>query len=489
VMGRSLDDLSATSRTNTDTVRVLATSSAMEKSFVDIETGQRGYLITRDPQFLEPRDRGKEDVVRFGETLRARVQTAAARREVEAIVDAVDSYLAEYSDPLVEDARNGAGIEKLAARLSEGKRRADAIRAQFDHFQSVRADRAQREDRAARSSADDARMLARVLWFALAALLVAVALLLARSLSRPLDRMRAGIAQVAEGDFGARVDGGGLPETAELAAAFNDMAAQLQQSRLELDRQRLEVERHAAALERSNADLEQFAYAAAHDLQEPLRTVASYTELLARRYRGQLDAEADEFIEFAVQGATRMQALIRDLLTFSRINTRADEPAPVDIGAVLDDVERSLTVAREESGARIEREGTLPTVLGDRSQMEQLLQNLIGNAIKFRGDAPPIVRIEHDPAKHGLIELRVVDNGIGIKPEYRDRVFRLFQRLNSRSSYDGTGIGLALCKRIVERHGGTIWIESPPDGGTTFHFTLPATSAGGTTSSLRSFPR
>jgi light-regulated signal transduction histidine kinase (bacteriophytochrome) len=289
------------------------------------------------------------------------------------------------------------------------------------------------------------------------------------------------VQRVADGELGTRVDGGNLPETIALAESFNDMTERLQHAREALDEQRRRVEEHAAALERSNADLEQFAYAAAHDLQEPLRTVASYTELLARRYRGRLDDDADEFIEFAVQGATRMQELIRALLAYSRVNTRTNEPEPVAIGDVLDDVERSLGAAIEDAGARIERDPDLPTVWGDRVQLEMALQNLVANGIKFRGEAPPVVRVTaHEvPGDPQLVELAVTDNGIGIEPQYRERVFRLFQRLNRRDDYEGTGIGLTLVRRIAERHGGTVSIDDAPGGGTRIAFTVPAGPARG----------
>jgi len=225
-------------------------------------------------------------------------------------------------------------------------------------------------------------------------------------------------------------------------------------------------------LARSNRELEQFAYVASHDLQEPLRMVASYTQLLARRYKGKLDADADEFIGFAVDGATRMQALINDLLKLSRVGTRGKPLAATDCGKVVAAALANLDVAIRETGAVVERDA-MPAVLGDETQLIQLFQNLIGNALKFiRPDTPPRIRIGARRIGRAW-ECSVGDNGIGIAPEYFDRIFIIFQRLHSKAEYPGTGIGLSLCKKIVERHGGRIWVESRPGEGTTFFFTLP----------------
>jgi len=230
------------------------------------------------------------------------------------------------------------------------------------------------------------------------------------------------------------------------------------------------LKRTADDLARSNRDLEQFAYIASHDLQEPLRIVAGYLQLLERRYKDRLDADANDFINFAVDGAARMQTLINDLLAYSRVGTKGSTAAPVNCEEVLARALGNLRTGIEESGARITHD-PLPTVSGDGAQLTQVFQNLIGNAIKFHGDKTPEI---HVSAAHedGRWKFSVRDNGIGIDPQYGDRIFILFQRLHTRDKYPGTGIGLVICKRIVERHGGKIWFQPRPGGGTTFYFTI-----------------
>lgn len=237
-----------------------------------------------------------------------------------------------------------------------------------------------------------------------------------------------------------------------------------------------EVAEYARELERSNAELEQFAYVASHDLQEPLRMVASYCQLLQRRYKGRLDEDADEFIGYAVEGAGRMQRLINDLLAYSRVGRRANPLTAIASEEPVRLALANLEGAIAESGVAIEI-GALPRVMADRSLLAQLFQNLVGNAIKFRRDAAPVVRITAERAAEGW-QFTVADNGIGIEPEYLDRVFLIFQRLHERSKYPGTGIGLAIAKKVVDYHGGRIWIDSTPGAGSRFHFTLqPVTEA------------
>jgi light-regulated signal transduction histidine kinase (bacteriophytochrome) len=233
----------------------------------------------------------------------------------------------------------------------------------------------------------------------------------------------------------------------------------------------------ARELERSNSDLEQFAYVASHDLQEPLRTVQSYLQLITRRYGDKLDGDAEEFIGFAIQGATRMRSLIEDLLEFARVTSRARPFEDTDLGEIVQELRATLKAALDEHGAVLSA-GALPTVSCDRRQVTQLLQNLTSNALKFhKPGQPPRVDISAEP-EGGSVRVSVRDHGIGMEPAYLEKIFVIFQRLHSKDEYEGTGVGLAICKKIAERHGGEIEVTSAPGEGSTFSFTLPAPTGG-----------
>jgi light-regulated signal transduction histidine kinase (bacteriophytochrome) len=287
-------------------------------------------------------------------------------------------------------------------------------------------------------------------------------------------------AKPSDDEIGTLVDGFNamLSQIEGRDRALQDAHAELQRRIVELQREvaeRMRVEaglaKQTVELQRSNAELQQFAYVASHDLQEPLRMVSSYTQLLAKRYRTELDAEAHEFIDFAVGGVKRMQKLIQDLLQFSRVGARSQTFANVNCESLLQKALLNLSAAIRESGAEVTH-GSLPTVQGDESQLAQLFQNLIDNAIKYRNEKSPKVCIECEP-QEGAWLFSVKDNGIGIEPQYAERIFVLFRRLHGKTEYQGTGIGLAICKKIVERHGGQIWVESEAGKGSNFKFTLP----------------
>jgi PAS domain S-box-containing protein len=263
-------------------------------------------------------------------------------------------------------------------------------------------------------------------------------------------------------------------EVMQLQLLMNSVWGKVELIAAEQQREHLlvELERKNQELLRSNKDLDDFAHIASHDLQEPLRMVSSYSQLLSRRYGSQLDADARDFIGFAVDGAARMQELIKSLLSYSRVGREVTVPEPVDCNTVVEDVRQNLKIAIEESGAKITSD-PLPEIQTHRIQLLQLMQNLVGNAIKFRGKDPPLIRICAE-AEGEYWHISVQDNGIGIAPEYFDRIFVVFQRLHHREQYAGTGIGLAVCRKIVERLGGRIWVASEVGAGSTFHFTIPA---------------
>uniref|UniRef100_UPI0040274D7D sensor histidine kinase n=1 Tax=Candidatus Avalokitesvara rifleensis TaxID=3367620 RepID=UPI0040274D7D len=304
-----------------------------------------------------------------------------------------------------------------------------------------------------------------------AAAAAGVGIVFSTSVSRPIKRLTDATRRFAGGDLGARTEVTRRDEIGDLAKSFNAMAQGLEVEITEHKLAEGKLSRTVTDLERSNAELQQFAYVASHDLQEPLRMVASYTQLLARRYKGNLDADADEFIAFAVDGANRMQTLINDLLQYSRVGTRGKPFELTNTKTVLDQTVSNLDVAIKESGAVITHD-TLPTVMADATQLTQVFQNLISNAIKFRSKETPRVHVSAKEKENEWV-FSVRDNGIGIDPQYFDRIFVIFQRLHGKTEYPGTGIGLAVSKRIVERHEGRIWVESKEGKGSTFYFTIP----------------
>jgi signal transduction histidine kinase len=289
-----------------------------------------------------------------------------------------------------------------------------------------------------------------------------------RTISRPLAMLTAVSQKMARGEFDLELNIQSDDEIGELGRTFQAMASDLHSLYSSLEQK---VRERTAELARSNADLEQFAYVASHDLQEPLRTISGFAALLARRYQGKLDAKADEFIRHLTEGAQRMQDLVQALLAYSRLGAKDIPFREVDCEALIKEVLGSLNASIKEIGASITAD-PLPMVMGEKLQLVQLFQNLIGNAIKFRGSEPVRIHLSAERSD-GAWKFSLEDNGIGMEPRHTDRIFMIFQRLHSREEYAGTGLGLAICKKVVERHGGTIWVDSQAGRGSTFYWTIP----------------
>jgi signal transduction histidine kinase len=304
---------------------------------------------------------------------------------------------------------------------------------------------------------------------------------MAQSISRPIKRLTEGAAAIGSGNLDLKLAINQKDEIGRLSRSFEKMTRDLKSitaSRDELNKE-IDIRKKAETallktaedLARSNKDLEQFAYVASHDLQEPLRAVAGFMGLLKKQFGDAMNETAKEYMDFAVEGAERMQRLIDDLLAYSRVGTKGRKFAMFPMKESFDDAMKNLKIAIDEANAVVTR-GDMPEIYGDASQMTQMLQNLIGNAIKFHGPNRPEINVIA-LRKDGHWQISVADNGIGIEPQYFERIFLIFQRLHGRTQYKGTGIGLAVCKRIVERHGGKIWVESKPNEGTVFYFTIP----------------
>jgi signal transduction histidine kinase len=458
----------------------------LQATLIDQETGARGYVLTGDRQFLTPYTKGQQSEKQSADEIRQLLPNdPQVLADLTAIEDNAAQWRREDADPMVADVTPGKP-EQLSETTAAGAKQA------FDHIRTLFA--AQNTDlAAARSSSladlDHVRTQRDwVLSLMVAAFFLTVALMvvLIRFLViRPLQVLRISTRRVAAGLFDHPITEHGPEDVRAVARDVDTMRGRIVE---ELDASRAQEQQlgelaadldvQAAELRRSNAELEQFAYVASHDLQEPLRKVASFCQLLEKRYGDALDERGQQYIDFAVDGAKRMQILITDLLTFSRVGRMSEMQRTVDLGLKLDKALANLETAIGESGTRIERPEQLPAITGDATLLIMLWQNLIGNAIKFRAaDKTPVISIDCQRVDNGGADewsLSVTDNGIGIPAEFAEKVFVIFQRLHSRETYTGTGIGLALCKKIVEYHGGRIWLDTGYTEGSRICFTLPA---------------
>jgi signal transduction histidine kinase len=437
------------------------------------ETGVRGYALSANTAFLAPYTEGmaaEKTAVSQLHQLVPQLPAASATDLAQTLSQARD-WRTRYAEPTIKQIQ-ASGKPVVSPDILAGKAEFDALRGKFALFEAeVSSARGQAVSSLDRAS-DELHVVLLAIAICLALVVAGLAVVLRRTAIRPVHLLAAEARRVAAGDFGHEVAQTGPREIRGLAADVNTMRERilLELSAVQAANEALAA--HAAELQRSNAELEQFAYVASHDLQEPLRKVTSFCQLLQRRYGGQLDEKADQYIDFAVDGAKRMQVLINDLLAFSRAGRSAEELGPVACDAALAGATANLATQIGQAGAVIEA-GPLPVVRAQLTLMTVVFQNLISNALKFKGEQPPcvVVSAERDGA---FWSFSVSDNGIGIEPQYADRVFLIFQRLHDRAAYPGTGIGLAMCRKIVDYFGGRIWLDTDATGGARFCFTVPA---------------
>lgn len=433
----------------------------LETALANQETGVRGYVLTANENFLAPYTDGRRaehDAVETTRSLLSAAHRSDLLQDLDEVERLADDWRQSYAEPLVDLVYVSGNPQTTLADAERGKALFDRARAAVASLQS-KADQA---SAAARADLDAVARQSLWLVIGLGLLLVliiaGVAVLLYRIVIAPLTGLADDVRQVSSGDFEHKVEAGGPRETVMLGQDVEAM--------------RTRILADVEELRRSNAELEQFAYVASHDLQEPLRKVASFCQLLERRYSGQLDDRGEQYLRFAVDGAKRMQVLINDLLAFSRVGRLTREQTLVDCDELVAQVLDNYSEVIERTKATVEV-GDLPTVRGEESLLGGVFGNLISNALKFHGEEPAHVRV--DAERTGAFwTFTVSDNGIGIDPEYAERIFVIFQRLHHKDDYPGTGIGLAMCRKIIEYHGGTIWLDTGSATGTTFKFTLPA---------------
>ena len=454
----------------------------LQAALRDQETAVRGYALAADPQFLTPYYDGQKAEQTAVQSIRPRL---AGRPELIADLDAIEQSAATwrsgFAEPLIASVTPGSPSVVTKTTAETGKSKFDSLRALFDtQNKNLLAART-----AARDQLDTAQEWRdRALAVVVAAFLVtglAITILIRNAVTRPLDALAAACRRITNGSFGDHIVPQGPKDIRAIAADVEDMRQRIVDELYASSEARAQLDEQAVELRRSNAELEQFAYVASHDLQEPLRKVASFCQLLEKRYGDQLDERGQQYIDFAVDGAKRMQILINDLLTFSRVGRLNSTQVRVNLDVVLDEAIANVATAIEETGAEITRSGPLPSVMGDPTLLTMMWQNLVSNAVKFRrDDLAPRIAITCEPGSEehqGQWLITFSDNGIGIADEFVEKVFVIFQRLHSKDAYAGTGIGLALVKKIIEHHGGSISIDTHYEGGTRFHITLPDATA------------
>ncbi|WP_295819176.1 ATP-binding protein [uncultured Deinococcus sp.] len=451
----------------TDSQTRLILISAMGADIAGMENGERGFVITGDLDFLEPYTEGRLKFAAHTYALRD-LSPPAQQERLSQVQALVTRWFTEAAEPEIAARRTSPTQATALVSRGSGRDILNQARAALDVMQLEENTRLS----AATTSSQDT--LYRVRLVTIAGLGLGVLLLLltawqvARSVTGILNHLTDSARQIADGQYHLRLPATGVRELASLGRQVDVMAAAVQQREHAL---------HLVngRLERSNRELEQFAYVASHDLQEPLRTIGSYTELLARRYTGRLDERADQYIAFTTAATARMKALIQDLLAYSRVRQGERATSPVDTAALVDTVVADLATQVQATGGHIEARG-LPVVDASVELLRHVFQNLIGNALKFCAPGrPPHVTVTATRQDTQWV-FSVQDNGIGIEPQYHERIFGVFQRLHGMDEYAGSGIGLAVTRSAVEQLGGTLWVDSVPGQGSTFQFSVPVES-------------
>jgi len=455
---------------------------SLTTAYVDQETGVRGYAISANNDNLLPYTRGRQAenqlIGQIQDVLNEGGGNDAIRADLRVVEQRAGQWRAAVAEPVIAATRDRGSPAGQALVEAADTSLFDNLRSSVTTLQD---DILVVRNITANAAMHSGNVLVSIMIAAAVIIILAGAalmLLLDRLVSRPVVELAGQVRDVAGGDYDRAIASTGSPELIGLAEDVDGMRRQIAAELSEVREARSQVEwvndqlkTQADELTRSNRDLEQFAYVASHDLQEPLRKVASFCQLLQRRYAGQLDERADQYIAFAVDGALRMQSLINDLLAFSRIGRFTSGFTEVDLDRVLTEVSSQLE-SRTGADAQISW-ADLPTVEGEEPLLTTLFVNLIGNSLKFRRpDVPPVITVSAEPAGDEW-QINVRDNGIGIEPEFADKVFVIFQRLHARDAYEGTGIGLAIVKKIVEYHGGRIWLDLDVEVGTSINFTLP----------------
>ena len=460
-----------------------ADGQAMLGALVDQQTGVRGFAVTGNEADLNSYNTGQRTEADLAAKMKALLSDQPEiRAHLVRVEELAAQWRAEVAEPSIAATR-GQGTEAGQAVLAaHGGGLFEEIRGAVTQLQdSVLVLRNQVAVDAERTST----MLVLLLVIAAVVMVVAVVALIGtlnRLFIGPITVLAGQVREIAEGDYDRHIEPAGPPELAQLAGDVDQMRrkiakdlAEVREARTRIEWVNSQLQKQAEELVRSNRDLEQFAYVASHDLQEPLRKVASFCQLLQRRYAGQLDERADQYIAFAVDGAQRMQRLINDLLAFSRIGRLTTGFTEVDLNKVMGDVAGQTEASRRYADGELTWD-KLPVIRGEEPLLTNLLVNLVSNSVKFR--RPDVTPKVHVSARRldGEWEITCRDNGIGIEPEFADKIFVIFQRLHSKDAYPGTGIGLAIVKKIVEYHGGRVWVDTDVEEGTAIRFTLPASA-------------